>query len=160
MKLLVGLGNPGGKYENTRHNAGYFVVDTLKKMIKNTHREVILTKTLSFMNESGEAVKKLMDRYRVNVDDIYIVHDDLDIRLGEYKIQKGRGPKVHYGVQSIENSLGTKDFWRVRVGVDRRDLKNRIPGEEYVLQKFDPDEIKILDNVVQCLNHSFPFPTS
>jgi peptidyl-tRNA hydrolase, PTH1 family len=96
------------------------------------------------MNESGKAVKKLVDFYKVEMDDLYVIHDDLDIKLGEYKIQKGVGPKVHGGVNSIERELGKEDFWRARVGVDNRDLENRIPGEEYVLQNFTREERNIL----------------
>jgi len=80
--------------------------------------------------------------------DLYIVHDDLDIKLGEYKIQKGKGPKVHKGINSIEKALGTDDFWRVRVGVDNRDSNNRTPGEQYVLQDFTSEEKEILDKVL------------
>jgi PTH1 family peptidyl-tRNA hydrolase len=99
------------------------------------------------MNESGLAVSKIAF-YEINLSDIYIIHDDLDIKLGEYKIQKGIGPQLHYGISSIENRLGKKDFWRIRIGVDNRDLENRIPGEEYVLQDFNSQEKKTIDQTV------------
>ena len=146
MKLFIGLGNPGNKYKNTRHNVGWMVLDRLVssfqfpiesqlpsfKFEKSFNAEVLkmqdvlLVKPQTFMNESGKAVKKLVDFYKVDMDDLYVIHDDLDIKLGEYKIQKGVGPKVHGGVNSIENELGKEDFWRVRIGIDNRDSENKI----------------------------------
>ncbi len=159
MKLIVGLGNPGQKYEGTRHNAGYIVVDeilnskheTLNRPLAKLRHEAdktLIFKSKNFMNASGEAVKKLVDFYKVDLDDLYIVHDDLDIKLGEYKIQKGIGPKEHKGILSVDQALGTRQYWRVRVGVENRDFGNRISGEDYVLQKFNEDERKILRGVI------------
>ncbi len=174
MKLIVGLGNPGEKYANTRHNVGFMVVDKLvtsnkaqvtrspdKKLVTCylLHNSIILAKPQTFMNESGNAVKKLMVHFRVKLPELWIIHDDLDIRLGDFKIQKGVGPKLHYGIRSIEEELGTEEFWRVRIGVDNRDSDNRIQGEpsfakategkEYVLQNFTEDEKLILDKVIE-----------
>lgn len=100
------------------------------------------------MNASGKAVHSLATNYKLLATDIYVIHDDLDIKLGEYKTQKGKGPKVHNGINSIEDSLGETDFWRVRVGVDNRNADNRIPGEDYVLQDFLPEERKAIDKVL------------
>jgi len=173
MKLIIGLGNPGKEYENTRHNIGFLVLDKLKTEISKSKLQipneilnndfqierkfnaevlkigdVMLVRPMTFMNESGTAVSKIASFYKTDSNDIYVIHDDLDLRLGEYKIQKGIGPKLHYGVQSIENKLGNKDFLRVRVGVDNRDAENRILGEKYVLQDFNEDERPIIDKVV------------
>lgn len=101
------------------------------------------------MNESGEFVKKLTTDYRLQTTDLYVVHDDLDIPLGSYKIQFGRGPKDHNGILSIEDKLGTKDFWRVRVGVDNRPFDNKPMGEEYVLQNFTDEEREILNSTIK-----------
>jgi PTH1 family peptidyl-tRNA hydrolase len=101
------------------------------------------------MNSSGEAVKKFTGENKVKPEDIYIVHDDLDIPLGGYKIQLGKGPKLHYGISSIEGSLGETDFWRVRIGVDNRDIESRVSGEEYVLQDFTQGELTVLQNVLK-----------
>jgi PTH1 family peptidyl-tRNA hydrolase len=101
------------------------------------------------MNESGVFVKKLVDQYKLEPSNLYIAHDDLDIPLGAYKIQLGVGPKVHNGVNSVEEELGTKDFWRVRIGVDNRKPDDRTSGEEYVLQDFTAEERKALDGVIQ-----------
>lgn len=149
MKLIIGLGNPGKKYSNNRHNVGYMVVDKLKaKSLKL--KDMFVVKTSSFMNDSGVAVKALVTYYKLPGTDLYIVHDDLDIPLGSYKIQFGKGPKVHRGLQSIEVALGTTDFWRVRVGIENRIKNNelRIKGEQYVLEDFTKEEKVILDKVL------------
>jgi PTH1 family peptidyl-tRNA hydrolase len=146
MRLLVGLGNPGGEYESTRHNAGFYLVDTLQKV--KLPKDFVVRKSDMFMNESGIFVKKLVDRYELDINNLYIAHDDLDIPLGAYKIQFGIGPKVHNGVNSVEQELGTKDFWRIRIGVDNRKSDERIQGEEYVLQDFSKEERKILNSII------------
>ena len=148
MKLIVGLGNPGKQYENTRHNVGYMVIDKIKNQ-KLKIKNMMLVKTNVFMNNSGEAIKKLTTDYRLQTTDLYVVHDDLDIPLGQFKIQYGRGPKDHKGIQSIEETLGTNEFWRVRVGVDNRDPSDRIPGEEYVLQEWTSQEYEIVNRVIK-----------
>lgn len=137
MKLIIGLGNPGNKYKNNRHNVGHMVADKLKS-----------TKTDTFMNESGVFVKKMLKARGISPDNLYIIHDDLDIKLGEYKIQFGKGPKVHHGIESIDEALGTRDYWRIRVGIENRDPEDKISGETYVLQDFTNEEKIILDKVI------------
>ncbi|HUC95200.1 MAG TPA: aminoacyl-tRNA hydrolase [Candidatus Saccharimonadales bacterium] len=147
MKLIIGLGNPGERYKNTRHNAGFLVADELQKM--KLPVGVVVRKSDTFMNDSGSFVKKIVDKYKPDLSDLYIIHDDLDIPLGSYKIQFGVGPKVHNGVNSVEIELGAKDFWRIRVGVDSRNPNDRTSGEEYVLQDFSEEEKKILDGIIE-----------
>ena len=147
MKLIVGLGNIGKKYENTRHNVGFMVIDELGKQ-RETLGKVMLVKPATFMNESGREVAKLKNFYKIDLNNVYVVHDDLDLKLGEYKIQKEVGPKVHNGVASVEKSLGCKEFWRVRVGVDNRNGDRRVSGEDYVLGKFKKEEKEIINEVV------------
>lgn len=147
MKLIIGLGNPKGKYKNNRHNVGHIFIDgVLQGLTLHTQGETFL-KTDVFMNDSGKFARKWVNFYKVDGKDLYVVHDDLDIPLGQYKIQFGVGPKVHYGIQSVEKELGTKDFWRIRIGVDNRDPKNRTQGEDYVLQDFTGEEFSRLNNV-------------
>lgn len=146
MRLLVGLGNPGEKYESTRHNAGFYLVDAFHD--QKIPKDFVVRKSDMFMNESGIIVKKLVDRYELDINNLYIAHDDLDIPLGAYKIQFGVGPKVHNGVNSVERELRTKDFWRIRIGVDNRKPDDRIQGEEYVLQDFTEEERKILNSII------------
>lgn len=143
MKLIIGLGNPKEEHRNNRHNIGHMVADALLK--RNLPKNISVKKTSVFMNESGSEVKKLLGGLDPN--NLYIIHDDLDIALGGYKIQKGKGPKLHNGILSIENELGTPDFWRVRIGVDNRE-GDSTPGEEYVLQDFTEEEREVLKEVI------------
>lgn len=164
MKLIVGLGNPGEKYINTRHNVGFMVVDKLAEKLSLTsfvdkkleaevfdyrQQNVILAKPLTYMNNSGLSVKKLVIRYKLKMTDLWVIHDDLDLRLGTYKIQKGVGPKLHYGIQSIEQELGRNDFWRIRIGVDNRPKETRVFGENYVLEKFSIAEFSQLNEKIE-----------
>lgn len=166
MKLIIGLGNPGSKYKNNRHNVGFMVVDKLAKAMnagswkKIKRFNVLVTdrlpigrlvKPLSFMNSSGKVVKKLATYYKVYIPYIWVIHDDLDIKLGEYKVQMEHGPKLHGGVNSIEKELKSESFWRVRIGVDNRDPETRMPGEEYVLQDFTGEEEVKLEGTIKGL---------
>ncbi len=141
MKVIVGLGNVGEKYVRTRHNVGFMAVDVLSAKLGEKNNFIFL-KPATMMNSSGLAVRKLIENYKLKTENLYVIHDDLDLILGEYKIQWARGPKVHKGVNSIEDALGTLDFWRVRIGVDNRDPEDRVSGEKYVLEDFSPDERK------------------
>lgn len=146
MKIIIGLGNPGKEYEMTRHNAGHMVCGEL--LLKRLPKDIKVFKTNTFMNESGNFVKKTLKANRANSADLYIVHDDLDIRMGEFKIQFGRGPKDHNGLRSVDQEIGTDEYWHVRIGVDNRPLDNRPLGEEYVLQNFSDEESKLMKNVI------------
>ena len=147
MILVIGLGNPGGQYQNTRHNAGHLFIDELQK--KKLPGNFIVKRTNTFVNESGKFVKNSVDKSKVDLADLYIVHDDLDVLLGNYKIQFGRGRKGHNGVASVDRELGTDQYWHIRIGVDRRDSENRVLGEEYVLQEFTGEEGEILGGVLK-----------
>lgn len=146
MKLVVGLGNPGEDYKNTRHNVGSMVVAELQK---TKLPNVALRTSDVFMNASGEFVNSLITKYKLEPKDIYIIHDDLDILLGDFKIQFGKGPKDHNGVKSIDNEIGTDQYWHVRVGIDNRPLDNRPMGEEYVLQNFSDEEWEKLNSIIK-----------
>ena len=158
--LIVGLGNPEDKYLNTRHNAGSMLVDYLAKKHDLAWKKrkgllcflaqkegLALAKPLTFMNESGRAVAKLVSKLKVELKDLYIAHDELDLRLGEFKITLGKSSPLHKGVISVEEHLKSKDFYRIRIGVDNRDSENRIAGERYVLQEFNSQEKEILQRV-------------
>lgn len=138
MILIVGLGNPGRKYEKTRHNIGFQAINYLKSL---NLKGVILAKPKTFMNLSGKAVKSLIAKYKISptrakrsakekdlsssLANLWVIHDDIDLPLGKFKIQKNRGSAGHKGVQSIINELGTKDFWRVRIGICPPSLSGR-----------------------------------
>lgn len=145
MKLIIGLGNPGKKYEKNRHNVGEMFVTYLKA--EGVGREWKLETLKSFMNDSGSEVREIVRTLKLPLANLYIVHDDLDLGFGEYKIQFGKGPYGHKGILSIEEALGTKDFWRIRIGVDNRDPQNRTPGVAYTLEDFTPREAGKLPEV-------------
>ena len=147
MKLIVSIGNPGVAYANTRHNAGFLVVEALQN--SKLPKDVVLRKSDVFMNESGTFVKKLVNNYKLDLNSLYVIHDDLDIKLGEYKIQFGRGPKDHNGLKSIDGELGTDQYWHVRIGVDNRPLDNKPMGEEYVLQNFSDEEKEVINKTTK-----------
>lgn len=169
MKCIVGLGNPGEKYSKNRHNVGFMVVGELGRSLDSARddatfsfnkkfnseiiqtKEYILVKPQTYMNDSGVAVQKLCQFYKIDFRDLYIVHDDLDIQIGNYKIQHGKGPQVHNGLRSIEEKLGTDKFWNVRVGVENREVRGNkgVPGVVYSLQDFNGDESVIVEEVVQ-----------
>ncbi len=146
MKLIIGLGNPGVDYIKTRHNVGHLVINELRDV---KYSNAVIRKTDVFMNESGNFVKSLYTKYGMKNSDLYIIHDDLDIPLGEFKIQFGRGPKDHNGLKSIDEALGTDEYWHVRIGIDNRPEDFRPMGEEYVLQNFSDEEKAVLGRVIK-----------
>lgn len=174
MKLIIGLGNPGPEYARTRHNIGFMFVDFLAEKLEAapftnkkkfeaeitdviiSGEKVILVKPQTYMNDSGRAVSALANFYDVSPKDIIIVHDDLDITLGEYKIQTAKGPKVHNGLISIEQSLATPDFTRVRIGIDGRTSERTTSGKEYVLNTFSSPEMTVLQDLFQTLSQQLP----
>lgn len=159
MKLVVGLGNPGEGYKDNRHNVGHMVVDFLiERQGENEKIGMKAFKTEVFMNESGREVRRLKDYYKVSNDELYVVYDDLDIPLGNYKISFGKSPRVHNGVNSVIDELGKDDFWHVRVGIDNRQTGkqgNRETGKEYVLGDFLPEEMEVVRRVVEEVSKDF-----
>lgn len=145
MKFIVGLGNTGSSYVSTRHNTGFLAIDELAK---SQNPKFKIFKVDGFMNNSGKFVAGLLNKYKFNLNDLYVIHDDLDIPLGSYKIQFGKGPKDHNGLKSIDEALGTDQYWHVRMGVDNRPLDNRTSGETYVLENFsDIEKQKLGDEI-------------
>jgi len=151
MMLIIGLGNPGKKYENTRHNIGSRIVGELESLnLKN----VVLAKPKTFMNESGKVIKTLIKTYLPNNAmaelrrQLFIIHDDIDLPLGKIRIVKNRGAGGHKGVESIIRELKTKNFIRFRIGIQPKFGKPKNP-EKFVLQKFNKEEEKILKEVVE-----------
>jgi PTH1 family peptidyl-tRNA hydrolase len=150
--IIIGLGNPGKKYENNRHNVGKMFIDYISQKSKVKSQKFNLKlktfKTNCFMNESGKEVVKIIKNLKLKIKNLIIVHDDLDIPLGKFRIDFGKGPKLHNGLKSIEETLNTEDFWRIRIGVDNRQKTGWIDGEAYVLQDFLPEEREVLENEV------------
>ena len=157
MILIVGLGNPETKYENTRHNFGFKVLDLLangqswqtKKGFNHFIKldDVVLAKPDTFMNLSGKGVKDLL-RYYPDAQ-LVVIHDELDLPLGSIKIQKNVSSAGHNGVQNIIDELGTQDFIRIRLGIDNPQLRGQMPGDEFVLQKFSQDEDLIVKEILE-----------
>ena len=161
MILIVGLGNPGEKYINNRHNVGFMFIDYIIKSLTSIsvnkksnnlliyqYTNCLLAKPQTFMNESGLAVRTLIKQYSIVSNPLIVVHDDLDIPFTKFHIQQGVGPLLHNGIESIENHIHTKEFFRIRIGVDHRTPVLKIPGDKYVLQDFTNDEENILNNEV------------
>ena len=163
MRLIVGLGNPGEEYKKTRHNAGFLAVN---EIANNFHfptsnskfnaeisqatlnnEKIFLVKPQTFMNNSGEAIRAIADYYKINTEDIIIIHDDLDIPLGEYKISKNKNSGGHKGVQSIIDHLSTKDFTRIRIGIMIENKKT--PTEKFVLEKFSIEEMEVVEEIIR-----------
>jgi PTH1 family peptidyl-tRNA hydrolase len=163
--LIVGLGNPGKEFENTRHNAGFLFIDYLKdnfdfsewEFKKNMNadisqgrisdKKIILVKPQTFMNNSGLAVKKAATFFKIPVENIWVVHDDIDIPMGEMKISKSRGSAGHKGIESIISYFKTKDFIRFRIGIKPKTVLNQIKKEKFVLDKFNISESKKLKSL-------------
>ncbi len=168
MWLVVGLGNPGEDYANTRHNIGFMVIDALAGRLsisikqKTTHylfgrgfieeQKAILIKPLTFMNRSGIAVRDAVRRHD-DIDSILVVHDDIDLETGVVRIRKSGSSGGHNGIESIINILGTKDFIRLKIGIGRSD---RIPPEKYVLRAFNKQERTVMEEAVEKAADAVP----
>lgn len=170
MHLIVGLGNPGKRYEKTRHNVGFMAVDLLHRSLDNAGvsawelsskfnaaiaggtvngTKIILAKPMTFMNSSGEAVQLIAHYYKIPAKDIIVVHDDKDLQLGEYKIQKNRGHAGHNGVRSITELIGSADYTRVRIGIASANNKKMTDVPAFVLEKFGLLERKKIQTILE-----------
>jgi len=153
MILIVGLGNPGKKFQKTRHNVGFRVIDELKSLnLKN----VTLAKPKTFMNLSGKVVKKLIENCKLEIRNLIVIHDDLDLPLGKIRIVKNRGAAGHKGVESIIKELKTKNFVRLRIGIQPKTGKPRNP-EKFVLQKFNKNEEGLVKEAIKKTAEAIEF---
>ncbi|MBE0478611.1 aminoacyl-tRNA hydrolase [Candidatus Aerophobetes bacterium] len=162
MKVVVGLGNPDKKYERTRHNVGFLVIDALAHKykveineynfesllcrIKIEDRETLLVKPLTYMNLAGAAVRQIVQSFRLELKDILIINDDADLPLGRIKICRKRGDAGHLGVRSVIENLGSKEFSRLRIGIGRAPEQMQL--SEYVLQEFNYEEWNLMQEVL------------
>lgn len=161
MKLIIGLGNPGKEYNNTRHNVGFRVIDSflnkkgitkLKEKMGALYYEfnykdekVMVIKPQEYINQSGMVVRKYMDYYNIEIDDILVVNDDLDLEVGEYKLKPSGGSAGHNGLKNIELHLQSSLYKRLKIGISNN--KN-IDTKDYVLGKFSSSDKEILDKVI------------
>jgi PTH1 family peptidyl-tRNA hydrolase len=144
MKLIVGLGNPGTRYQKTRHNVGQWAVEEIKS--KNL-KQVKLHRTTIFMNESGIEVKKLVYDSKIKISDLLIAHDDLDLEPGVWKLQFNRSAAGHKGVQSVIDELGTQEFWRLRIGIGKPPAEKT--ANEFVVEKPTSQELKLIKQAIE-----------
>lgn len=162
MKLIVGLGNPGKEYENTRHNTGFMAIDEYAKkynLIFNKNKfeglytdflvngeKIILLKPQKFMNLSGEVIAKYMDYFKINKEDLLVIYDDMDLDIGTFKIRYKGGSAGHNGLKNIESNISTNEYKRIKIGISKN--KN-IDTINYVLGKFTPEEYNKLNEVLK-----------
>jgi peptidyl-tRNA hydrolase, PTH1 family len=162
MKLIVGLGNPGRQYEKTRHNIGFDVVDSLSERFsipldsakfKGIYgvghvngEKLILLKPLTYMNLSGESISAIMDYFQIEMEDLLVIYDDLDLPVGKIRLRQKGSAGGHNGIKSTIAHLGTQDFNRIRVGIDRPN--NGMSVSDYVLSRFLKVEQEEMSKVV------------
>ena len=168
MRLIVGLGNPGKKYEKTRHNIGFVIVSSFRFQFSNfsdwkfnkkfnaevavenvNHAKIILAKPQTFMNESGRAVRAAADFYKIKPADILIIHDDIDLPLGKIRIKKDGSSGGHQGVASIIASLGSQDFTRLKIGVGPKARPKGFDAAKFVLKNFAKNEEKTVPETIK-----------
>jgi PTH1 family peptidyl-tRNA hydrolase len=166
ISLIVGLGNPGPRYESTRHNAGYWLVDALAarnggifRLENKLHgllcrlsvsgRDLRLLKPTTFMNRSGHSLAAVVRYFDIPPAQVLVAHDELDLPVGTVRLKLGGGHAGHNGLRDIVNLLGTRDFWRLRIGIDRPEHREQIVG--YVLSRASRDEqSRILDSLAEA----------
>ena len=179
----MGLGNPGKEYEQTRHNAGFSLVDYVAQkfslalkfdkkfqaeyvkaeIIQNgVAEDLYLIKSMGYMNNSGATLRAFLDYFFNTTDEedeadhLIVAHDDLDLELGQFKLQKGKGPKIHNGLNSIYQHLGYKNFWHLRLGIDSRNGDRSIESSNYVLMKMSTaDQAKLKQAIIEITNLLF-----
>jgi len=169
MKLIVGLGNPGPEYAASRHNMGFMCVNKLARAYKislnQKHSrslsgkgmisdyEVVLAKPRTYMNNSGVAVRLLMQNYRAALSDLLIIYDDMDLPLGKLRLKPEGSAGGHHGMESIIRELGKSSFARIRVGIGRQE---ELQGAHYVLSSFLPEENEIIKQTLERVVELFP----
>lgn len=172
FKLIVGLGNVGKDYVRSRHNAGFLFADYLRESLLEEPKystwktdskleadiatatgKPVLAKPTTMMNLSGRAVQKIMQYYKIQPNEVLVAFDDMDIDLGNYKLQFEKGPKVHNGLNSIYQSLGTLSLWHLRIGIESREIRGNklISGQAFALANFAPAELELLRKVFETI---------
>ena len=159
MELIVGLGNPGKEYDKTRHNVGFMVIDYLSNKYNVSFKEkfqglygetiinnekVIFLKPQKFMNLSGEVIRKYVDFFKIDIEDILIICDDLDMEVGKIRFRSKGSSGGHNGLKNIELHLATSNYKRLKIGIANNKLMDT---KDYVLGKFSKEEMKIIENI-------------
>lgn len=162
MKLIVGLGNPGVQYEKTRHNIGFMCIDEISKKfgvelnknkfdglyaeLKIGTEKVILLKPQSYINLSGEVIRKFVDYYDISINDILIIVDDMDLEAGTYKLRYKGGSAGHNGLKNIEANLGTNEYKRIKIGISN---DRAIDTKDYVLGKISKEQSSLIRPIIE-----------
>ncbi len=165
MFLICGLGNPGIKYSKNRHNVGFKLVDKIIKRFlltkvkddkikqlfngKINGHKVFVLKPLTFMNLSGKVISEILNFYKIGINNTFVVHDDLDLKLAKIKLKKGGGSGGHNGLESIDEFIGNK-YYRIRIGIDHPGNKDLVPN--YVLNNFTAQEESLIDTKLELIN--------
>jgi PTH1 family peptidyl-tRNA hydrolase len=162
--LVVGLGNPGDEYKLTRHNVGFMAIDFLcgpdsvwKKekqalTTRSADNKIIYAKPQTFMNNSGDSVSAIMKFYKIPLENLVVIHDDMDIKVGEKREKVGGSSAGHNGIKSIDALVGN-DYRRIRIGIGHpRDFNSPIPPVDWVLGKFDKDQLKAIESVIKSIS--------
>jgi len=163
MKLIVGLGNPGKQYDQTRHNIGFEVIDTLSDQFSiplnqskfkglygiglHNGEKVLILKPLTYMNLSGESIRAVMDYYQIELEDLLVIYDDLDLPVGKIRLRQKGSPGGHNGIKSTVAHLGTQEFNRIRIGINRPTPGMSVP--DYVLGRFRQEERPFTEEAVK-----------
>ena len=169
MKLLIGLGNPGDEYKFTRHNIGFMVLDQFFAQISSSvwekkfdsffniisinQRRILFLKPLTFMNNSGTAIKELIDYFKIDAKDVFVFHEDMDIDFGKIKAKFGGSSAGHNGIESIDKFIG-KDYSRVRVGIGHPKQKKKV--NNHVLEDFKEDEEEKIKEITESIVKLIP----
>jgi PTH1 family peptidyl-tRNA hydrolase len=168
MYLILGLGNPGRRYQFTRHNIGFMVLekiaaqwevdlkqksfDALWNRGKIAGINVLLALPQTYMNLSGNAARKLLAYFKMDISNLIVIHDDLDLPFGKLRLKTGGGDAGHKGLKSITTCLGSADFMRVRMGIGKPSDKSRV--EDYVLERFGSEEAAMLQQIIQLASEA------
>ncbi len=168
MKIIVGLGNPGSKYQNNRHNTGFMALDALQEKLETTDwkeeskfkamisetvtkgEKTLLVKPLTFMNLSGEAVTKILNFYKADLQDLTVIYDDLDLPTGTIRIREKGSAGTHNGMKSIIQLLGAEEFKRIRIGIESRGTlaSEQQDTSSFVLSDFGNEEKVLIDKAI------------
>lgn len=160
--LIVGLGNPGAQYDNTRHNVGFMAIHSLvgdDASWRNEHNAMVAKCKMNgytvmfalpqtFMNNSGVAVQALMAYYKIPLENLVVIHDDMDIKIGDLREKVGGGSAGHNGIKSVDAAVGP-EYWRIRIGIGHpRDTGSPINPADWVLGRFSDEELRVINNVI------------
>lgn len=168
MRLIVGLGNPGKQYEKTKHNMGFEAIDAIAKFLKIeinhykdqglyietnfNHEKIILLKPQSYINLSGEVIAKYLNYYKIPIENLLVIHDDLDLDIGKIKLKYKGSSGGHNGLKNIEKHIHTQEYKRLKIGISNNKLYDT---KEYVLTKFTKENQQKIEDIMQIIPHIF-----